>query len=244
MQKKSFLLFLSACAVALAATPVLTSCSDDDDSDGPAGIYPLTLDTPSNMSFDTSTRTLHWDAVPHAGYYTIARSVLDLAPTTVTNNSYVLQESEYDRWNTYLIMAHPAAGSEGNYRQSSAASYTFVCPVNKQLLDMPTDSSFVYDYLGDSPSGTSARIRFSWAPVEHAASYKCEATRQDEGGGSVTTSKTVSDTTTVLSLRRGARYVMSLTACPAENSEEWIASPTLRLYLNVPNGSSAATEAE
>ena len=76
MKKKTVLFLLPAFAFALAAAPVLTSCSDDEGNDDPGFGSPEKLAAPTNIRLDEAERTLRWDAVPHAASYTIYRNLL------------------------------------------------------------------------------------------------------------------------------------------------------------------------
>lgn len=257
MKKKTVLFLLTVFAFALAAAPVLTSCSDDEGNDDPGFGSPEKLAAPTNIRLDEAERTLRWDAVPHAASYTIYRNLLGglAAPAaegakalgsstsvTVTTNSYPLTEADYDAWHTWYIVANPPANSPQYEASDYAITPTFVCPVNKQLLATPSDSSFTYQIMSvDSASG-NPNVRFFWDEVPEALNYTCVVAASDSGFSS--TSKRVTSNTYVdFRLHFGRVYTVSLTANP-DNTGEWIESATLRKRLTMPaaNGSEAPKE--
>lgn len=257
MKKKTVLFLLPAFAFALAAAPVLTSCSDDEGNDDPGFGAPEKLAAPTNIRLDQAERTLRWDAVPHAASYTIYRSFLslssapaaetakaqsNLSPVTVTTNSYRLTEADYDAWQSWSIVANPPANSMQYKVSDRVFTPDFVCPVNKQLLATPSDSSFVYQIMSvDSASG-NPNVRFFWDEVPDALNYTCVVTSSDSGFSS-TERRVTSNTYVDFRLHFGRVYTVSLTANP-DNTGEWIESATLRKRLTMPaaNGSEAPKE--
>lgn len=207
---------------------IISSC--DEENDEIINFKTQNLDSPQNIKLDTLNRTLTWDNVPNAASYTVKHSFIDFFPATATSNSYYLGDEYIDSWQTFYIKANGSTQGTTIYNESGFAEYTFVCPVNKTVLEAPAPHSIGYTVV-ERPSADVVKIKVDWESIEHAGQYKYTFTHTSSGVTSSQSETTQELYSKNLIVRTENIYYFYLTALPSEG-EPYINSATTVVRLD------------
>ena len=123
------------------------------------------LDMVSNVTFNTTTRTLQisWDPVANANYYTVSISPDIGSLAKATSASVSVPASSLTSGTTYTISITAHANNSSKYADSSAYHVTYTYEDKTIQLDTPGNIK------GSVDSGGAWTI--SWDPVNNADSY-------------------------------------------------------------------------
>lgn len=123
------------------------------------------LDMVSNVTFNTTTRTLQisWDPVANANYYTVSFSPDIGSLAKATSASVSVPASSLTSGTTYTISITAHANNSSKYADSSAYHVTYTYEDKTIQLDTPGNIK------GSVDSGGAWTI--SWDPVNNADSY-------------------------------------------------------------------------
>ena len=224
--KRIFL--LSTGVLFLCISFLISSC--DEGNDEIINFKTLNLDSPQNIKLDTLNRTLTWDVVPNASSYSVKHSLLDFSPATAISNSYYLGDEYVDSWQTFHIKANGSTQGTTIYNESGSTEYTFVCPVNKTLLEAPAPHSIGYTIV-ERPSADVVKIKVDWESVEHAGKYKYTFSHTSSGVTSSQRETTPELYSKNLIVRTENIYYFYLTALPSEG-DPYINSATTVVRLD------------